>query len=296
MGINWSTLNGFITTFKRPLAIAIESTNMCNADCIMCGRDNLSRIETIMSFKLFKKIIMEAKTKRIKLFQLSFYGEPLLDEDLIDKINYIKTNIEDSWTKIVTNASLMTKEKSVALLNAGISEIRISVEGNNRKEYENIRRGLKFDEVLSNIENLKKLRDSNSSYKTDIIITGLNLINYPLNEVQFKDYWAKYADAVYIRNENQIDIKIGESFYHKVLPCDELFKTLPILADGSYTICIYDWYGKEVYGNINNSTISQAWFSKKLLFYKLMHLIGFKRNMSLCNNCGYRTNYKKILN
>jgi len=296
MGINWSTLNGFITTFKRPLAIAIESTNMCNADCIMCGRNNLSRNEMIMSSKLFKKIIMEAKTKRIKLFQLSFYGEPLLDEDLIDKINYIKTNIEDSWTKIVTNASLMTKEKSVALLNAGISEIRISVEGNNRKEYENIRRGLKFDEVLSNIENLKKLRDSNSSYKTDIIITGLNLINYPLNEVQFKDYWAKYADAVYIRNENQIDIKLGESFHHKVLPCDELFTTLPILADGSYTICIYDWYGKEVYGNINNSTISQAWFSKKLLFYKLMHLIGFKRNMSLCNNCGYRTNYKKILN
>ncbi len=296
MGINWSTLNGFITTFKRPLAIAIESTNMCNADCIMCGRNNLSRNEMIMSFKLFKKIIMEAKTKRIKLFQLSFYGEPLLDEDLIDKINYIKTNIEDSWTKIVTNASLMTKEKSVALLNAGISEIRISVEGNNRKEYENIRRGLNFDEVLSNIENLKKLRDSNSSYKTDIIITGLNLINNPLNEVLFKDFWGQYADAVYIRNENQIDIKMGESFHHKVLPCDELFKTLPILADGSYTICIYDWYGKEVYGNINNSTISQAWFSKKLLFYKLMHLIGFKRNMSLCNNCGYRTNYKKILN
>ena len=89
----------------------------------------------------------------------------------------------------MTNASLMTKEKSVALLNARISEIGISVEGNNREEYEKIRKGLTFEEVLSNIKDLKKLRDSNSSYKTDIIITGLNLITNPLHEKLFKEFW-----------------------------------------------------------------------------------------------------------
>lgn len=296
MGINWSVVNGFLTTLKHPLAIAIESTNKCNADCIMCSREELSREELVMSFELFKKIILEAKKDGVKLFQLSFYGEPLIDSELIDKIQFIKTNIEGAWTKIVTNASLLSNEQSIALLNAGISEIRISIEGNNKEEYEKIRKGLSYDMVLSNIKNLKKIRDSNASFKTDIVITGLNIIDNPLIEKPFKEFWGQYADAVYIRNENQIDIELGESFHHKVLPCNELFTTLPILADGSYTICIYDWYGKEVYGNISNSSISQAWFAKKLLLYRVMHLIGFKRKMKLCNNCGYRTNYKKILN
>ncbi len=86
MKIDWNIINGFFVSFKRPLALVIESTNDCKANCIMCSRDNLIRDKSIMNFELFKKIILGANKMKISFFQLSFYGESLLDPLIYDKI------------------------------------------------------------------------------------------------------------------------------------------------------------------------------------------------------------------
>ena len=183
MKINWEIIKGFFVTFKKPLALAIESTNECNAKCVMCFRENHTREQMKIDFGLFEKIIQDAKKNKITVFQLSFYGESLLDPFLFKKIKYISKHISVAWIQIVTNGSLLTEENSQKLLNLGISEIRVSIEGNNKDEYERIRRGLNYDLLVNNLAYLKSLRDTNKKYETQLVVTGLNLKEYPLDEL-----------------------------------------------------------------------------------------------------------------
>jgi len=287
-------IKSFFISLYRPLGLAIEVSSLCNASCTMCPREELTREKKLVDFDLFKKIIFDAKKTNVDVFQLSFYGESLMDPHLVKKIKFIYEIIPNAWVQIVTNGSLLSSDKTKELLESNISEIRISIEGNNSEEYNKIRRGLDYKEIVKNVKNLREERDRNS-YKTQIIVTGLHLVNTPIDILEYERFWSQYADQVYTRNEHKLDREIKENLYSKLLPCDMLFKHLPIFSDGSYPICIYDWMGETNYDNIKNSSISQAWFAKKIMFYKIMHLIGLKRKLKLCKDCTYRTNYKKII-
>lgn len=295
MHLNWEIIKGFFITLKRPLAIVLESSNQCNANCTMCSRDKLKREQEVMDYDLFVKVIDDAVKVGIGIFQLSFYGESLLDPKLVDKVKYIYQKLPTAVVQVVTNGSLLTEEKTTELLEAGISEIRLSIEGNNEEEYNKIRVGLDYNEVLENIKRLRLLRDSDPKYKTQIVVTGLHLLDYSIKIEEYKKFWSQYADIVYTRDEYLRRRVADESLISKILPCEFLFIYLPILADGSYPLCIYDWYGETIYGNIRETSITQAWFGKKIILYKFLHLIGLKRKIKFCKDCDYRTNYRKFL-
>ena len=42
-----------------PEIVQIESTNICNAKCVFCPRDEMHRRQGVMSFELFRKIVDE---------------------------------------------------------------------------------------------------------------------------------------------------------------------------------------------------------------------------------------------
>ena len=56
------------TSYHLPLptVLMIENTNHCNAECVMCPRDTLSRKRGFMDFGLFEKIIREASSEKRK--------------------------------------------------------------------------------------------------------------------------------------------------------------------------------------------------------------------------------------
>lgn len=126
-------------------------------------------------------------------------------------------------------------------------------------------------------------------------MTGLNLKKYPLFELEYKNFWNKHSDKVLIRDEHTLRLDKKDSIIQQFIPCYRLFTMLPILANGKSTICIYDWYGKMTYSNLNKKTIFDSWFSPKLLFYKIIHLFGLKKTIKFCWSCSYRPNYNKLL-
>jgi len=246
-----------------------------------------------MDFDLFKKIVFDASDTGIKFIQLSFYGECLLDRKLVDKVEFIRKNFPDITIQITTNGSLLTEEASQRLLDAGVHIIKISIEGNNASEFNKVRKNLDYERVLNNIKKLKTIRDQ-GNVKTQIKISGLNLEECPLDKKKYKEFWGQYADSVYVRDEHKLKMKEKESFVSRVMPCHHLLTSLVILADGSYTICPVDWYGKAVYGSIKNTTIKQAWFASKLNWLKLTHLFGMKKTIDICKQCPVRVNYSKL--
>ena len=63
----------------------IESTNICNAKCVFCPRDEMHRRQGVMSFDLFKKIVDECAALGITHVRVHNYGEPFLDRHLTEK-------------------------------------------------------------------------------------------------------------------------------------------------------------------------------------------------------------------
>ena len=282
--LNWFKLNLFTI---KPTVLAIELTNNCQAGCIMCGHELMQRKVENMNFELFKKIIDDAKSNDIKVFQLSFYGEPLLYHDLINATKYISDTIPESVIVINTNAYYLSKEKSQQLLNAGIKLFSISVDGNNKEEFEKIRPGLKWDTIYENIKNLRQIIDQ-SSQNAQIHIRGLHLKNYPIDESLYHQTWGQFADKIQIRNEHDLDKLEGETIINKLIPCHRIMSQMVVLANGEVTICAYDWAGSQKYGNLQSNSILDLWFRWNNIKLRLIHLLGLKRTLSYCRDCTYK--------
>jgi hypothetical protein len=272
----------------KPTVLSLESTNRCNATCVMCARGKLTRPPRTMDFDLFARAVAEAKAAGIQVFQLSFYGECLLDPRLGDKIRHLKREIPAAWVQIVTNGALLTPQKSRELLESGLSLIRISVDGNGAAEYEAIRPHLSYAVLVENVRALRALRDANPAFSTVLTVAGLHLKAYPLDEAAFRAFWGALVDKVYVRNEHDLDRAGPESLLQKVVPCHKLFTQLPVLADGRHTACVFDWYGEAVCGDFARHGLRGAWFSRRRTWYKALHLLGLKKTIPLCRGCSYR--------
>src|SRR5215217_9440726 len=69
-----------------PEIVQIESTNICNAKCVFCPRDEMHRKQGIMSFDLFTKIVDDCAELGITHVRVHNSGEPFVDRKLVEKV------------------------------------------------------------------------------------------------------------------------------------------------------------------------------------------------------------------
>ncbi len=240
-----------------------------------------------MDYSLFKHIINDAQISKINKIQLSFYGESLLYPQLIDAILYIRKKIPSAFITLNTNGMLLTPKFAQEILKSKIDSIAISIDGNNKKEYEKIRINLKWDILQRNIRNLREIIDKNN-YSTKIGIMGLNIKDIIIDKKKYINRWGSYADTIFIRNENQLNDEKKEFLFHKLMPCNKIFSQIVIMTSGDVTMCSYDWEGEEVYGNIKESKLLELWKTPTLQKKRYLHIVGMKKQLDLCRNCSYR--------
>ena len=131
-----------------PAVLLIENTNCCNAQCVMCPRETLTRKRGFMEFGLFEKIMKELSgASRKPVVHLHGFGEPLLDPLLSEKIKLAKT-CGIKHTYIVTNASLLFPETARKIIHAGLDTMKISFYGTDEESYRATMRGLDFRVAL----------------------------------------------------------------------------------------------------------------------------------------------------
>lgn len=134
-----------------PTRLDIENVSRCNYRCTMCQVSDwgpsYQRAEDL-SFENFKKIIDE-QYGLIEI-KLQGMGEPLLGrEEYFDMIRYARS--KHIWVRSTNNASLLHFQGNYKeLIDSGINEVQISIDGATQKTFESIRRGSKFDLVRSN--------------------------------------------------------------------------------------------------------------------------------------------------
>ncbi|HEX4568243.1 MAG TPA: radical SAM protein, partial [Vicinamibacterales bacterium] len=140
-----------------PEIVQIESTNICNAKCVFCPRDEMHRKQGVMSRELFRKIADECAALRITHVRMHNYGEAFLDRYLTEKVRYAKEKgIQE--VGMISNGSLITEKVARGMIEAGLDAINISIDAGGKEVFDTTRIGLNYDKVIANVERLVRIR------------------------------------------------------------------------------------------------------------------------------------------
>ncbi len=108
----------------KPVFANIEITTCCNFSCRYCARTALHPAEQAMSLELFEQLLERLPSAyRVTLVGL---GEPLLHPQLVEFIALAKAR--GRRVGMVTNAQLLTPQRSTELLAAGLDSIAFSLD------------------------------------------------------------------------------------------------------------------------------------------------------------------------
>lgn len=146
---------------KKQIFIQWDSTNDCNLECRHCyhngeGQTNHKQERTkLMNLVEVKNMVDDLvdTTQRwdmIPRFHISG-GEPLLRKDLLDILEYTKQN--NVPTRLLTNGTLITKEKAKAFKERGIKRLQISIDGDKERHNHVRQRPYAFDKAMQGIVN-----------------------------------------------------------------------------------------------------------------------------------------------
>ena len=143
------------------LSLTIVPTMHCNMKCVYCFEkhrpENMTKSvsDSIISF-------VDAKVKKgVKAVDVTFFGgEPLMNYKLLcelsEKIQEVcRKNGSQCWFSLISNGTLLTKEKSEELKKLGFSDVQITMDGpqsihDKRRPY--LKGGGTFDKIIKNVE------------------------------------------------------------------------------------------------------------------------------------------------
>ena len=249
-----------------PSVIMIENTNSCNAQCVMCPRDTLTRKRGFMEFGLFEKIMNElAGASRKPVVHLHGFGEPLLDPLLPERIKLAKAcGIKQTY--IVTNASLLFPETSRSLINAGLDAMKISFYGTDEASYNATMRRLDFKVALQNIKDFMRIRKELKKSNPKLILQYLPQENNGAKIEEFQSLWRSLPDKKRgdCLNISSLDNFGGGKSYNAVgekivSVCFYPWSALSVLWDGKAVTCCVDYNGAQGVGDVNSQSIREIW-------------------------------------
>ncbi len=151
-----------VSTLTLPRSIYIEPTSRCNELCQQCPRTLLSREDDRdLSFERFREIVEQfPDLERVVLHGL---GEPLLNKELPLMIRHLK---ERGVTVLFnSNGILLTEKRGQALIDAGLDEYRLSMDGATRETYARVRGVDAFEKIWRNVGKFITLQKAQNASK-----------------------------------------------------------------------------------------------------------------------------------
>lgn len=276
-----------------PPAVSLESSSYCNADCTICAYSKMSRKKGIMDSSLFRRIVDECVREGTERMYLSGFGEPLIDRDLEKKIRYAKERGIPTVT-IFTNGSLLSTSRSKGLIEAGLDELNVSMDGLIPATFSRIRRGIDFSQVSRNLKDFVGLRKRRKP------VVNIYFVLLDENRDDIPDglrKWETMVDKVIVRHPQdwagevkEIETPSTPHIPHSGIerpPCHYLWTQFNIYWNGDVPLCCFDFDAKVKLGNIRQSTVSDIWQGKPLALFRETHLERRQNTLPLCNRCSY---------
>jgi MoaA/NifB/PqqE/SkfB family radical SAM enzyme len=155
-----------------PVCLYLETTNRCNLLCTTCPR-TYEELEppADMSWELFTRIVDQLPA--IERAVLHGVGEPMLVKNLPKMVRYLKDR--GTYVLFNTNGTLLNEKNGRALIDAGLDELRVSLDAANAKSYRAIRGKDFFARILRNVRIFRALQERESAERPRVSawLTGL---------------------------------------------------------------------------------------------------------------------------
>jgi len=159
-GENYLCLQRPITHLAK---VYIEPTNACNLECRTCIRNVWDEPIGRMSTKTFDRIMEGLKVFSPKpTVFFGGFGEPLSHPGIVDMVAQVKAL--GITVELITNGTLLTREMSRQLIEAGLDMLWVSLDGATPESYADVRLGAALPEVLANLRDFSDARIGSSYY------------------------------------------------------------------------------------------------------------------------------------
>lgn len=217
--------------------IELNIIDACNSRCGFCPRSVIFSTGKVLSFSLLNDILSQIKEaqkqKRIvttPIIIIGFFGEPLLDKEVVGKIEYIKDSL-DCILEIYTNGLLLNKFSNKEL--EKIDLINISNYGDT---------ALQFNEATG----------------LSISFDQFDEMKKRIDELPNKRIWEAWREGELFDFSSRAGLVKGVCIKNEIAGCNwsRDSKYLHIMENGDLILCCQDWKRETVYGNIKEKTIS----------------------------------------
>jgi radical SAM protein with 4Fe4S-binding SPASM domain len=149
-----------------PTALQVEVTGSCNLSCRMCLVAYRPRLGRSARLSLASLRALLDDLPSLREVTLQGLGEPLLVPDLEAMV--AEVSARGIRVGLNTNGTLLSRERSRALIAAGLDWLHVSVDGANQETFADIRVGGRLHTVLSNIRGLLEARAQSGSSRPRI--------------------------------------------------------------------------------------------------------------------------------
>lgn len=144
-----------------PYKLSIETTNICNANCIFCAYQYQKVFRTgkgVMDDALFERILHEYKAMGGSIIDFTpIVGDPLVDPRIVQRVALAREL--GFAVQFFTNGILLNRVDVEALLRTGISQFCLSTSPFDRASHERIYRTHHYDDLLNGVVKLLEARN-----------------------------------------------------------------------------------------------------------------------------------------
>ncbi len=284
-----------------PRVVRIEPASNCNLACSHCPTGTVDMVRDLMTKEIFERTLEEVKKniKYIKVIVLYHGGEPLLNKDFFKMASAVRELSQNLFIKTVTNGMALNEKNITHLLNCGLNEIEISLDGLSPNESNQIRRNSDTVKIVENLKNLIAVRDStNTNLTINVVTTQFLRSKSDLSEpkklvpsapswltnifgqsVNYKPCTAMRWPHMNVGKEFQLAWAKGEDKDY----CDHPINSITVRSNGDIVPCCYDLTSQMIMGNVMNEPLLTIFNGLK--YRELRESIQKKNYISVCQNC-----------
>lgn len=272
-----------------PLHIDFELNSTCQMRCAHClhGQGVIKKRE--IAFETFQKVVDEAARYGLCSIKFNYINEPLLVADLPRFIAYARSRGVLN-TYFATNGLLLTREVAGQLIDVRHSKIMVSLDAVTSETFLKMRRSTKFDAIIENIRGFLDLRRERGVDYPKLRVNFLRTRDNIHEAEAFLAQWAGVADAIGFQTQVGLpgvddDLWRGDEVTIEDFRCAFPMKQLVIDSSGSILPCC-TFGGKQLsLGDVNESTLKEAWDSSRMRELQQLHAQGRWRDNPVCRQC-----------
>lgn len=311
----WQSLmyNTFVAKMRRtgplmrPVHVAIEPTNVCNARCPVCetGKGDMPRDNGMLKIDDFTRLIDEIWPST-SILMYYFMGEPFLNRNSYDMIRYARA--KDIYVETCTNGDVVDPK---GVIYSDINKISFQIGGIDDATHRRYRVRSDFGKVKRNLEALIEERARNPQSNVSIEV-GFIVMRH--NEHQVDDFlrWAKdigvdRASVVdpcarnmmeahaYLPRDRKYWFYDEAAFERGVLrpkhvpdnECVWVWNSIQLNWNGDAVPCCRDPKGLNVFGNVFEEGFDRVWNGARAREFRRA-VLERQGEVSICKLCsGY---------